>query len=508
MKLKQIVDMLSKDERDLILILNAIKSLTYQEIMEKLKWEYARVSRNVLWLQNKNLIQTNEKKIKKFILTDTGKDVLINRLPERKLFNYLRDKKQVSISDIPRILNISQKEGNVAVGTLKKYGIIEIRREDNKKIVALIKENDKEIRHYEDLLKKINQGNNRIDDDKVRDLIKRGLIKEEIDKIIEIRLTPLGEEVKKEIKKEGDIDVIEVLTKEIIEKEMWCNKKFRKYDIRAPVPPISGGRKHPLYWVIDIVRETFISMGFEEIEGSWIETAFWNMDSMFVPQDHPARDVQDTFYLNGEGKLPSEELVQKIKKVQENGWDTGSEGYGIEWSEKEARKLVLRSHTTAVTYRMFAKGIKLPMKVFCIGRVFRNEKPDKLHLPEFHQIEGFVAAEGLNLRHLMGYLKEFYRLIGIAKIKFKPTYNPYTEPSMEVFAYHPKLDRWIEVANSGIFRPEARRPYNIHVNIVAWGLALERLASLLYGTTSIRDLLGHECDLEFIKGYPYREIKL
>jgi len=500
--------MLSKDERDLILILSENKSLTYQEIMKKLNWEYARVSRNVLWLQNKNLIKTDEKIVKKFILTDIGRKVLINGLPERKLFNYLGDKKQIFISAIPKVLNLSQKEVNVAVGSLKKYGIIKIRKEDNRKIVTLIKSDDKEIRHCEDLLKKINQGDNKVDNSKIKDLIKRNLIKSETDKNIEIFLTPLGEEVKEEIKKEGDFDVIEVLTKEIIEKEIWRNKKFRRYDLKALVPAVSGGREHPLYWVIDIVREIFVGMGFEEIEGDWIETAFWNMDSMFIPQDHPARDVQDTFYLSGEGRLPSRELVQKVKKVQENGWDTGSEGYNIKWSEKEARKLVLRSHTTAVTYRMFAKGIKLPMKVFCIGRVFRNEKPDKLHLPEFHQIEGFVAAENLNLRHLMGYLSEFYKLMGITKIKFKPTYNPYTEPSMEVFAYHPKLNKWIEIANSGIFRPEARRPYNICVNVVAWGLALERLASLLYETTSIRDLLGHECDLEFIRKYPYKEIKL
>ncbi|MEM2637119.1 MAG: phenylalanine--tRNA ligase subunit alpha, partial [Candidatus Korarchaeota archaeon] len=309
------------------------------------------------------------------------------------------------------------------------------------------------------------------------------------------------------LKEMGGVEPIEVISRDVIESKIWETRPFRKYDILSPVPRLSGGRIHPLTWVMNMVREVFVSMGFEEYEGPWIETSFWNMDAMFIPQHHPARDVQDTFYLNEYGKLPGNEIIAKVKAVHENGWKTGSIGYGMPWNPQTAMMLVLRSHTTAVTYRLLAKGVRPPIKVFSIGRVFRNETPDPLHLPEFHQIEGFVYAKGLTLRHLMGYLKTFYEQFGITKLRFKPTYNPYTEPSMEIYAFNPAMNKWIEVANSGVFRPEATLPYGIKYNIIAWGLAVERLAGLLFTIKDIRDLIGSRCDYDFIRRYPFREVK-
>ena len=506
---KQIADMLSRDERMLLAVLSTSQKTTFQALANKLGCDLVMISRNSLWLENKNLIKIGERELLKYDLTEIGTQYTQRGLPERRLFNYLLDADEIPPSDISTVLNLSDKEGNIATGVLKKLGLIKIVRQEEKSIVKLINKDDKDLKKYEMVLTAIYKNKTaEIEEGIVKDLIKRDIVAKKPGKIREINLTQLGERVRDYIKMEKAEEVIEILTKDILEKDLWVGKRFRRYDIESPVPSIGGGRKHPLYWVMDLVRETFVAMGFREVEGPWIETAFWNMDSMFVPQDHPARDVQDTFYLIGEGTLPSSDLVLKVKRLQENGWDTGSVGYGIVWDERIAKKLVLRSHTTAVSYRMFAEGVKPPLKVFSIGRVFRNETPDRLHLPEFNQIEGFVLAGGLNLRHLMGYLKEFYKLLGITNLRFKPTYNPYTEPSMEVYAFHPSLNKWVEIANSGIFRPEARRPYDIKENVIAWGLALERLAGILLCTNSIRELIGHECDLEFIKKYPYKEIRL
>ena len=199
-------------------------------------------------------------------------------------------------------------------------------------------------------------------------------------------------------------------------------------------------------------------------------------------------------------ELPSD-LVSKVKEVQETGADSGSIGWRMPWDSKVAERALMRTHTTATTFRNFYEGIEIPGKYFSIDRVFRNETLDRTHLAEFHQIEGFVAADNIGLKHLIGYLSEFYNKMGVKKLRFKPAYNPYTEPSMEVFAWNPNLKKWVEIANSGIFRPESLWPYGISANVVAWGLAVERLASLIYDIDDVRMLLGSDSDLNWIRNH-------
>jgi phenylalanyl-tRNA synthetase alpha chain len=143
-------------------------------------------------------------------------------------------------------------------------------------------------------------------------------------------------------------------------------------------------------------------------------------------------------------------------------------------------------------------------KLFSIDRVFRNETLDATHLAEFHQVEGVVADKGINLCHLMGIMKEFFGRLGIHKLRFKPAYNPYTEPSMEVFAFHEGLNKWVEVGNSGMFRPEMLLPMGIpeDVNVIAWGLSLERPTMIRYGYDNIRDLVGPRVDLQMVYKSP------
>ena len=142
-----------------------------------------------------------------------------------------------------------------------------------------------------------------------------------------------------------------------------------------------------------------------------------------------------------------------------------------------------------------------PKKYFSIDRVFRNETLDSTHLCEFFQIEGVVADYNLGLGHLIGTIEGFFSKFGIKKLRFKPAYNPYTEPSMEIFSYHEKLKRWVEIGNSGIFRPEMLLPMGLpsDVSVIAWGLSLERPTMIYYGLSSIKDLSGEEVQLRETK---------
>jgi len=136
--------------------------------------------------------------------------------------------------------------------------------------------------------------------------------------------------------------------------------------------------------------------------------------------------------------------------------------------------------------------------------VFRNETLDATHLAEFHQIEGLVAGRNLSLAHLKGIIHQFFKRMGMTQLRFKPAHNPYTEPSMEIFSYHPGLKRWVEIGNSGIFRPEMLRPMGLpeDVQVIAWGLSLERPAMIMYGVKNIRDLFGHKVDIESVRRNP------
>merc|ERR1711871_91844 len=248
-----------------------------------------------------------------------------------------------------------------------------------------------------------------------------------------------------------------------------------------------------------------MEMGFEEMPtNKWVDSSFWNFDALFQPQSHPARDAHDTFFMkspqfaNGCG---CEEYYEHVKKTHETG-GFGSIGYGCNFKKEETLKNILRTHTTAISAQMLYKlanqpGGFTPKKYFSIDRVFRNEAMDATHLCEFHQVEGLVADRNLTLGNLIGTIKTFFEKIGITQVRFKPAYNPYTEPSMEIFGYHPDLKKWTEIGNSGMFRPEMLRPMGLpeDVRVIAWGLSLERPTMIKYRMENIRDLFGHKADI-------------
>ncbi|WIA08468.1 hypothetical protein OEZ85_007905 [Tetradesmus obliquus] len=299
------------------------------------------------------------------------------------------------------------------------------------------------------------------------------------------------------------------LTSEMIASGSWRSKEFKPFNFNSMGLPPSGGHLHPLMKVRSQYRKIFVAMGFQEMPtNNYVESSFWNFDSLFQPQQHPARDAHDTFFLTSPAASDTfpEDYLARVKAVHEHGGH-GSAGYGYCWKRSEAQKNLLRTHTTAVSSRMLYKlaqeGFK-PAKYFSIDRVFRNEAVDRTHLAEFHQVEGLVCDRGLTLGHLIATLQEFFSRLGMKELRFKPAFNPYTEPSMEIFGYSSELGKWMEVGNSGMFRPEMLQPMGLppDVNVIAWGLSLERPTMILYGIDNIRDLFGHKVSLSMVKSNP------
>jgi phenylalanyl-tRNA synthetase alpha chain len=322
---------------------------------------------------------------------------------------------------------------------------------------------------------------------KEKDLITSSIILTEYGK----KVVDAGFEMQEEISQ---------ITSTIIKNDEWKQKTIRPYDIHAFAPALYGGKAHPLVKLISEIRQIFVEMGFQEIKGDYVESCFWNMDVLFIPQDHPAREMQDTFYCKIPSRLPinDQQLFKEVARVHENGGTTGSTGWGYTFSKTEGERALLRTHTTVNTIRYLYNHPQPPCKVFSLERVFRNEDIDTTHLPEFYQIEGIIYEENANFRQLIGILKEFYRRMGFEKIRFRPGYFPYTEPSMEVEVFW--NGKWMELGGSGIFRPEVTEPIGVKNPVLAWGLGLERLAMLRYGLTDIRSL--YISDLEWLRKTP------
>ncbi|KAK2513731.1 LOW QUALITY PROTEIN: phenylalanine--tRNA ligase alpha subunit [Columba livia] len=300
------------------------------------------------------------------------------------------------------------------------------------------------------------------------------------------------------------------LTPDMIATGSWRARPFKPYNFSALGLPPACGHLHPLLKVRSQLRQIFLEMGFSEMPTqNFVESSFWNFDALFQPQQHPARDQHDTFFLldPAEAPAPPPAYAAKVKKVHSQG-GYGSQGYKSEWRMEEARRNLLRTHTTAASaralYRLARQEKFSPVKLFSIDRVFRNESLDATHLAEFHQVEGLVAERGLGLAHLLGLLRQFFGKLGITRLRFKPAYNPYTEPSVEIFSYHEGLGRWVELGNSGVFRPELLLPMGLpeNVAVIAWGLSLERPTMIKYGINNIRELVGHRVNLQTVYDSP------
>ena len=246
-------------------------------------------------------------------------------------------------------------------------------------------------------------------------------------------------------------------------------------DVTLPSKKNQVGPRHPNTIALEEVERIFVGMGYEVVEGPEIEKDYYNFEALNIPKDHPARDEQDTFYINDE--------------------------------------IVLRTQTSPVQVRTMEKG-KLPIRMIAPGRVFRSDEVDATHSPSFHQIEGLVIDKNITFADLKGTLAEFAKeLFGEStKVKFRPHHFPFTEPSAEVdvscFKCGGKGCRfckgsgWIEILGCGMVHPKVLRMSGIdpeEYSGFAFGMGLERIALLKYEIDDMR--LLYENDARFLKQF-------
>ncbi|HZS74362.1 MAG TPA: phenylalanine--tRNA ligase subunit alpha [Candidatus Nitrosotalea sp.] len=466
-------------EQKILKTLSEKKNLTPEELSDIAKLSLDQTRRGIEWLKFKNLANVTESEKTIVTLGKRGTEAFEKGFPERQLVNYLRSLDGYSC-EMNSAKDYLKNEFGPAIANAKKNGWVEIH------------ENRVMLKGYHDLsseekiIKIISKTPIGVSEDDFEDKNALESLKKRPEfitltskKSALVGLTEQGMEVAKSVPDNIDFENVSE-TSHGVEPE---SKVVRAIDVEAAAPVIFAAKSHPLRDVIDEVREIFVSLGFSEIIGNNVQSSFWNFDALFTPQDHPAREMQDTFYL-ADIKAKTIAKPDQIKKVS----DAHKKGWNYQWQSEEARRLVLRTHTTCVTIRELADQKHDEARLFSIGRVFRNEKLSYKHLAEFHQVEGVVVGKNVTLRDLMGLQTEFYHKMGIKKIKFWPTFFPYTEPSLQSMIYNEKLGKWVELFGMGIFRPEVTKPLGIKNPVLAWGGGIERIAMLRYGLTDVREL--------------------
>jgi phenylalanyl-tRNA synthetase alpha chain len=466
------------------------------------------VRRGIEWLKYKGLVSVsiNKDSIVQFASEKSNDDSSSNKtknsnsitLPERRIVDSIRSKgqKTIAIGDLAKISGLSNIEFGVGMQNALRNGWL-TKAGDNLNLTQNSEKPSDEEALLEKILKQKKMKLSELNDQELHGftLLKKrpGYIRETIEKFFKISLSSEGKKVVPTIKKDEQ-EGIGTITAEILSSGKWKNEKFTEIDVSSPVRSYGIGRTHPLTDIINEIREIFVSMGFSEIEGSIIQSCFWNFDVLFTPQDHPARDMQDTFYISN---LTDENIDPIISKKVSN---FHSKEWNYDWDIEKSMQTVLRTHTTPVTIKYLSESKLSEGRIFSIGRVFRNEKMSYKHLMEFHQIEGVVIGETVNLRDLMGLQKQFYSKLGLNKVKFWPTYFPYTEPSLQSMVFIDKLGKWIELFGMGMFRPEVTQSVGITNNVLAWGGGLERIAMIRYGLDDVREL--YENKLSWLRKQP------
>eukprot|EP00588_Corethron_pennatum_P015482 CAMPEP_0194279696 /NCGR_PEP_ID=MMETSP0169-20130528/14072_1 /TAXON_ID=218684 /ORGANISM="Corethron pennatum, Strain L29A3" /LENGTH=568 /DNA_ID=CAMNT_0039024151 /DNA_START=111 /DNA_END=1817 /DNA_ORIENTATION=+ len=421
------------------------------------------------------------------VLTDEAKNIAANGSPEFVVYTLLKSSGSKTKNELDE--SLGKDIVKIGMGNCMKNKWI---KKDGQSLVAVA---DNVVDEVRSMLEQINNGVE-VDSKELAKLKRRKLISPVTRKSFSVVRGPNYAPTR--VKKVAD------LTKEMLESGAWKTTIFKPYNFKTLGEKVGGGYLHPLMKVRAEFRKILMQMGFQEMPtNKWVESSFWNFDSLFQPQSHPARDAHDTFFIKDPLYTVSvpEDYYERVKTMHEKG-GSGSIGYRYNFKKEDAYKNLLRTHTTAVSSQMLyklanAKGGFKPQKYFSIDRVFRNETMDATHLCEFHQVEGLVADYDLSLGDLIGTIETFFKKIGITQLRFKPAFNPYTEPSMEIFGYHPGLKKWTELGNSGMFRPEMLIPMGLpeNVRVIAWGLSLERPTMIKYQVNNIRDLFGHKVEM-------------
>lgn len=490
---EEIVESLSPMERK---VLPHLREKSLKEIEKKSGLDETSVTRALQFLENKKIIKLSSEKKKIVDLGDNGVVYVKNELPERKLLNLLAEKKQIELGS--KEAKLSENELKAALGALKNKALIEL-KQGKIILTAGMHEISKKMLE-EQLLEALPLNFDDLKPEQLHALksleSRKDIVRVEEEKKVKIELTELGKEIIQMDLSSAE-KLLENLSSEMIKNEDWKGKKFRRYDVSSPTPITFGGKRHFVSQAIDSGRKIWTELGFKEMSGNFTQVGFWNFDALFTAQDHPVREIHDTFYIKGvSGKLPVK-IKDRVKKAHESGVD-GSSGWGYKWNEPEAARVILRTHTTALSAKTLAnlKKEDLPAKFFAIGRCFRNDTVDWSHGFEFNQTEGIVVDENANFCHLLGYLKEFAKKMGYEKVRFRPHYFPYTEPSLEGDVWDEKRKKWVEVIAAGIFRPEVTEPLlGKPIPVLAWGPGFDRMMMYIYAIKDFRDIYKNNLEM-------------
>ena len=490
MELNQLIESLHPLERKVLPHISSSKSLT--DLLSKSGMQEIEARRALQWLAAKQLVSLKEESEELVQLGANGRKYAAEGLPEMQLYKFLK-KGSLQIKEIEKS-GLNREESAACLGILRNKGLIDIKQG----VISLTQK--KADFAEEDFLQKLPMMKKELSKEQAVILValmrRKEIVQLAAEKTLSASLTQLGREV---IKAGMNTQVIDTLSSSLLRSGEWKGKTFRRYELSSAVPKRYAGRKQHYRRFLDSVREKFMALGFEEMFGPIVESDFWDMDALFMPQFHSARDIHDAYYIK-EPKyatgLPAE-LVKRVKASHENGYGTGSIGWRYPFDERRTARLLLRTQGTACSARKLATDVKIPGKYFAIARCFRYDVIDATHLPDFHQTEGIVAEEGLTLRHLFGLLEMFAREFADAQqVKITPAYFPFTEPSATLYAKHPQMG-WIELAGAGIFRPEMTKALGIKVPVLAWGIGIDRIAMFKLGLNDIRELFSH--DLSFLR---------
>jgi phenylalanyl-tRNA synthetase alpha chain len=488
-----------------------------QKLADELGIDQSKVTATCMALSDQSLLRIEERVDKELRFGARGRALKEGVLPEITIAKALAEAgKAVDITELPKLTGLEQKEIGQSLRSIEAGG--------------WAKKEGKTLTPTKDLLETrapesaanalttylwgVTRGDaaSWVPDAKVRSEVKgydearqqlstrSGIVEEKERKTRLVALTDAGRALIA-----GGIETrreVNQLTSELLLEGGWRGVDLRPYDVTLPSEPVYPGKEHPLVSIFSQTRRVFLELGFEEIASPYVESSFWDFDALFQPQDHPAREMQDTFYIARPGpcRLPDERLVETVRRTHEDGGTTGSVGWRYRWSPDVARRPVLRTHTTASTIRALAQDPRPPRKVFCVGPVFRRETVDYKHLPVFHQVDGIIIDARASFASLLGTLSAFYRKMGFERFQFRPGFFPYTEPSVEVFVWAERKNDWVEMGGAGVFRPEVTLPFGCGVPVLAWGLGLERLALFRYELATISEL--YRSRLSWLKEAP------
>jgi phenylalanyl-tRNA synthetase alpha chain len=499
---------LRTQEQQLLSMLESLGgTATVEQLIQACGFQDTAVMRNALTLQEKNFVSIQAKIQNIIKLTPEGETYAQNGMPERKLIQAVLELGGgVDLKKAAEKAGLEPQFIQIALGWLirKKWAIYTpqnnaLRINDSLLHQGTIPEGCDEtlLKHLytkqatqEDLSPELKQT--------TEQLKKRKLLTVEPKTTRTLQITVEGKRAPREVHsaKIVPVQIITQLTPEHIITGQWHAAKLQKYNIEAPVAKTWPGKKHPYLQFLDEVRAKLVQLGFKEMTGTSVETSFFNFDALYVPQDHPAREASDIYYIKDPqcGEISKHlQALEQVKETHENGWKTGSTGWEYKYSLAAAQRLILRGHGTCLSARTLEAGnLEVPSKHFSIARVYRPEITDKTHLSEFNQVEGIIIDKNLNLKDLLGVLGKFaMEIAGADKICFKPDYFPFTEPSVELSAYKEGYG-WIEFGGSGIFRPEVTIPLGVKEPVIAWGLGVDRLFMMRSGIDDIRMIFSQD----------------